>query len=86
MKQLKRMEIVWRDTSSRKGWADDQDVEEKINEADYVMTLGYLIKKTKHKIILTTGHSCWGTYMDIVAIPKCSIIAMSELVIEEKEK
>ena len=83
VKQLKLIEVTWRDTSARPGWCDDKDLEEKAYEADYIQTVGYLLKKTKHKVVLTTGHSCWNTYMEILTIPKCSIVGIIELVRKE---
>ena len=85
MKDLTRIEVLWRDTSAKPGWCDGIDVEEKIKEPDYICTIGYLLKKTRHKIVMTTGHSCWSTYMEILTIPRCSVIGIVELVEKEKD-
>ena len=84
MKPLKPIEVVWRDSSSRPGWGSEKDVGEKAYEPDHVFTVGYLIKKTKHKLVLTLGSSCWGNYMDILTIPRCSVVTIKELVRKEE--
>jgi len=79
-KNLKLIEVCWRDTAAKPGWCDDADIEGKVGELDYVFTVGYLLKKTRHKLIMTIGISTWDTYMEILTIPRCSVIEMIELV------
>ena len=80
MKDLKRIEVLWRDTSAKPGWCDNVDMEKKTREPDYICTIGYLLKKTRDKVVMTFGHSCWNTYMEILTIPRCSIVGITELV------
>ena len=82
-KEPKVMQIAWRDTSGFPGWADAKDLEGKAYEPDYIQTVGYLLKKTKHKVVIATGYSCWNTYLGLLTIPKCSIIGIIELVRKE---
>ena len=86
MKKFRRVEVLWRDTSGKNGWCDDLDVQEKLNEPDYVSTVGYLLEKTRDKLIIASGESCWGTYMNLLSIPRNCVIGMNELQIAKNEK
>lgn len=82
MKEGKKYEIKWNDTYGRKGWWTTEEIDENTPDAYLQESVGHLVKKTKHWLVIATHRnknrefSEWG---DINWIPVGTIIKIREL-------
>lgn len=70
IKGHKVVRVRWNDASSMSGWRDIQRTEP---SADIIESIGILIKKNKHGVVLSTSISEWGNSVDPITIPKHAI-------------
>ena len=73
-KRLKVYLVEWIDSTSETGWTHDHDL-----ELSTCKTVGYLIKKTKDKVVLVQSMSDSDSIDNKFAIPRKCITSITEL-------
>lgn len=71
---MKIVEVVWNDSTSTQGWDSTPDM-----ELCSCKTVGYLIQKTKGKVILAQSLGDGMPYYNKFAIPRGCIVSITEL-------
>lgn len=82
--ELRVVKVVWIDPHSVDDWTDVDDLEkEKICK---VIAVGFLLKETADKIVLTLNYSASGNdSCCTMIIPKACVLSINEVCLVEKE-
>jgi len=68
--------VTWRDSSSLRGWHHATDPE---HTAAVITSIGWLIRRTKDAITLTTSFSENNNVVDAITIPIEAVVKMKRL-------
>lgn len=68
--KYKKVHIEWVDSSSTRGW---NYMPEFKDQELIVVSIGFLLKETKSDVTISTSYTPYGSAMDPLTIPRCSI-------------
>lgn len=79
MRRLPRVEVEWRDSCSRGMW-DSIEGHRKRNGVGPILSIGYLLQKTKQVVQLAQSHSVANDDVtDTITIPSENVVRMKRI-------
>lgn len=71
--------VIWDDSTSHQGWADQDDLEERDQPFKAIVTVGFVVRESEASLFLTDSVGTFNDARDAIRIPKRAVLKRRKL-------